>query len=134
MSPQASRNRLKQRQSPRCYILRPGALGVELSSSSSLESSYEIALPSFSPGPSLDIIYFKEIINSLSLTRRTLCYLHYKACVKWAGCLQVLTRIEAGKGANSRFLWRPSFSLSHFHRNQQTIIWNKSSLRQKKLI
>ena len=48
---------------PRCYSLEPGGLGVELSSASGLECTYDGFVWSFSPGPSLDGIYSKELLD-----------------------------------------------------------------------
>lgn len=51
----------------------------------------------------------KEITNSLALTRKTFicCTLRHEQ-----GRVQILVGTEAGKGAKSSFLWRPSVSLS----------------------
>lgn len=71
ISSQASRNRLEQRQEPRCYSLEPGGLGVEMSSSGGLEYTYDSCLWPFSPGPLLDVISSREVIDSLPFPRRT---------------------------------------------------------------
>lgn len=76
---------------------------------------------SFPPGPSLDIIYSIEIINSLSLTKRT-----YTVCMMRHVKVQVLARIVAGKGAKSRFLWSLSVSQSHYNLEYLHVqnLWN----------
>lgn len=54
----------------RAQVLFPGVggdLGVKMSSSHGLEYSYDGFNQSFSPVPSLDIIYSREIINSSCL-------------------------------------------------------------------
>ena len=51
-------------------------LGVEMSISGGVEYTYDRFIWSFSPGPSLDVISSREIISSLSLTRRT-----YAICI-----------------------------------------------------
>ena len=50
---------------------------MEMSRACDLECTYDGFVWSFSPGASLDVVYSKEIINSLSLTRRmfTVCIL-----------------------------------------------------------
>lgn len=65
-SSQAPRNQLERRQGPRCDSLVPEGLGVEKSSAGSLEYAIDSFISSFSLGPALDVIYSKEIINSLS--------------------------------------------------------------------
>lgn len=59
----ASRNHLEQRRGLRCYSLELGGLGMELSSSSGLECTYDSFIQSFSPGSSLDVIYSRESLT-----------------------------------------------------------------------
>ena len=77
-------------------------LGVEMSISGGVEYTYDRFIWSFSPGPSLDVISSREIISSLSLTRRT-----YAICITRhvsSGMeVPVLARIEAVKGEKADF-------------------------------
>ena len=64
-SSQTSKNQLDQSWGSRCYSLDPrGLWGIWW-------SVYNSFIWSFSLGPSSDVIYSKETINSLSFTRRT---------------------------------------------------------------
>lgn len=69
--PQAFKNQLEQGWRPMCYSLESRGLGIEMSSTCVLEYVYDSFARSFSPGPSFSVIYSREIINSLSLIRRT---------------------------------------------------------------
>ena len=70
VSPQSSGYQLEQKQRPKSCFLEPGSLVSKRPSTSGLEYASESFIWLFSPAPSLDVIYFKEIINFLSLTRR----------------------------------------------------------------
>lgn len=63
MYSQGSRNCLEQRRGFRCYSLEPRGLGMEMFSSSGLECTYESFVQSFSPSPSLDVIYSRESLS-----------------------------------------------------------------------
>ena len=55
---------VRTRQGPRCYSLELGGLGVEMFSSGGLEYVYHSLSQSFSLGPSLVVIYTREMLNS----------------------------------------------------------------------
>ena len=71
VSPQASRNRLEQRPGSRRSSLEPGGLGVETSVVGGPGYACDGFIRAFSPGPTFDVTSSREIIYSLSLTRKT---------------------------------------------------------------
>ena len=58
-----------------------GARGLD----NGLEWVNDTFIWSFSPDPSLDVISSREIYQLLVPYKEGICYLHYKACIKWGG-------------------------------------------------
>ena len=71
VSSQATRNWLEQSPGPRHDSLEPGGHDVRMSRAGGLGYTVDGFAWSFSPGPSLDVLSSREIINSLFFTRRT---------------------------------------------------------------
>ena len=87
-------------------LLGTGGLGIEMSSTVGLNYAYNGFLWPFSPDPSLDISYSREINISLSSTRRTHAVALQGMCKVG---VQVLARIKAEKEQKTDFFME-SFS------------------------
>ena len=79
VSSQTARDQSEARQRPPSAI--PWSPGSLVSSSCGLE--YALLPPVLLTWSFLDVLYSKEIINSMSY--KDLQYLHYEVCVKWGG-------------------------------------------------